>query len=153
MIRFLPTTSRFLHHFRWLTPHFEGNHNIFLSDTILLKTQEIYNFHEHAYPSVAHSLPLPLGPAMLNLWTVRYVYDVGAFVLLNLVPMVTALLLITVPGELTELNCSVYEPTKNFIISFLFLNAWKLLKIMLIYPYLCLTLDRDTLSRKRQFSR
>ena len=29
-----------LHRFRWLTPHFEGNHNIFLSDTILLKTQK-----------------------------------------------------------------------------------------------------------------
>ena len=35
----------------------------------------------------------------------------------------------------------VYEPTKNFVINFLFLNAWKLLKIMLEYPYLCLTLS------------
>ena len=33
-----------LHHFRWLTPHFEGNHNIFLSDTILLKTQKFKIF-------------------------------------------------------------------------------------------------------------
>ena len=44
MIRFLPTTSPFLHCFRWLTPHFEGNHNIFLSDTILLKTQKFKIF-------------------------------------------------------------------------------------------------------------
>ena len=33
-----------LHRFRWLTPHFEGNHNIFLSDTILLKTQKFKIF-------------------------------------------------------------------------------------------------------------
>ena len=33
-----------LHRFRWLTPHFEGNHNIFLSDTILLKTKEFIIF-------------------------------------------------------------------------------------------------------------
>ena len=75
------------------------------------------------------------------------------------VPMVTALLLIaryelaahmhvlvlgmrisfkllrTVTRELTEPQCT-YEPTKNFIINFLFLNAWKLLKIMLKYPYI-----------------
>ena len=44
MIRFLPTTSPCLHRFRWLTPHFEGNHNIFLSDTILLKTQKFNIF-------------------------------------------------------------------------------------------------------------
>ena len=44
MIRFLPTTSPFLHRFRWLTPYFEGNHNIFLSDTILLKTQKFKIF-------------------------------------------------------------------------------------------------------------
>ena len=44
MICFLPTTSPFLHGFRWLTPHFEGNHNIFLSDTILLKTQKFKIF-------------------------------------------------------------------------------------------------------------
>ena len=44
MIRFLPTTSPFLHRFSWLTPHFEGNHNIFLSDTILLKTQKFNIF-------------------------------------------------------------------------------------------------------------
>ena len=44
MIRFLPTISPFLHCFRWLTPHFEGYHNIFLSDTILLKTQKFKIF-------------------------------------------------------------------------------------------------------------
>ena len=44
MIRFLPTTSPFLQCFRWLTSHFEGNHNIFLSDTILLKTQKFEIF-------------------------------------------------------------------------------------------------------------
>ena len=44
MICFLPTTSLFFHRFRWLTPHFEGNHNIFLSDTILLKTQKFRIF-------------------------------------------------------------------------------------------------------------
>ena len=47
--------------------------------------------------------------------------------------MVTALLLktVAVTGELTELQC--YKPTKNFIINFMFLNAFKLLKIMLKY--------------------
>ena len=34
-----------------------------------------------------------------------------------------------------------HEPTKNFVINFLFFNAWKLLKIMLKYPYLCVTLS------------
>ena len=38
----------------------------------------------------------------------------------------------------TTVYC-VYEPTKNFIINFLFLTAWKLLKIILKYPCLCLT--------------
>ena len=33
-----------LHRFRWLTPHFEGNHNIFLSDIVLLKTQKFKIF-------------------------------------------------------------------------------------------------------------
>ena len=37
-------------------------------------------------------------------------------------------------------RCS-HEPTENFIINFLFLNAWKLLKIILKYPYLHLTLS------------
>ena len=44
MIRFSPKTSQFLHRFRWLTPHFEGNYNIFLSNTILLKTSEFEIF-------------------------------------------------------------------------------------------------------------
>ena len=57
----------------------------------------------------------------------------------HVVPMVTALLLRTVTWEVTEPK--VYEPTKNFIITFLLLNAWKLLKIMLKYRYLCLTLS------------
>ena len=36
-----------------------------------------------------------------------------------------------------------YEPTKNFM-NFMFLNAWKLLKIVLKYPYLCLRLSTTT---------
>ena len=56
------------------------------------------------------------------------------------VPMVTALLLRTVTRGLTEQQCT-YEPTKNFIINFMFSNAWKLLKIMLKYLYLCLSLS------------
>ena len=47
----------------------------------------------------------------------------------RLVPMVTALLLSTVPS-LSIGRCS-HEPSKNFIINFLFLNAWTLLNIML----------------------
>ena len=44
---------------------------------------------------------------------------------------------------LKHIGCSCYyEPTKKFIINFLFLGAWKLLKIMLKY-YLCLTLMGD----------
>ena len=58
---------------------------------------------------------------------------------LQLVPTVTALLLRTVTGELTEPQC--YEPAENFIINFMILNAWKLLKIMVKYPFLCLTLS------------
>ena len=52
--------------------------------------------------------------------------------------MVTALFLSTVTPQST--GCCCFEPTKN-LINFLFLNASKLLKIMLKYPYLCLTLS------------
>ena len=41
----------------------------------------------------------------------------------ELVPIVTALLLSTVPGpQKIDIHVYVYEPTKNFIIDFLFLN-------------------------------
>ena len=81
----------------------------------------------------------------VSLWDIMYLWTGGANVrsevLLDLpqtilcsvvsaqslVPMVTAMLLRTVTGELTEPQC--YEPTKNFIINFMFLNAWKLLKL------------------------
>ena len=53
MIRFLPTTSLFLHHFWWLTPHFAGNHNIFLSYTILLKTQKFKIFMNMFIPGAS----------------------------------------------------------------------------------------------------
>ena len=48
---------------------------------------------------------------------------------MNLVPMVTALLLSTVPGHHIGPPC--IWTNQNFIINFQFLNAWKLLKIML----------------------
>ena len=57
----------------------------------------------------------------------------------GLVSMVTALLLSTVPGELTELQC--IRTNQKFHHKFSVLNAWNLLKIMLKYPYLCLTLS------------
>ena len=60
-------------------------------------------------------------------------------VVLLLVPMVTALLLSTVPS--LSIGCCSHELTKKSITTFLFLNAWKLLKIMLKYPYLHLTLS------------
>ena len=61
----------------------------------------------------------------------------------HLVPMVTAQRLSTVPS-LSIGRCS-HEPTKNFIINFLFLNAWILLKIMLCkYTSLHLTLYSNT---------
>ena len=43
------------------------------SSRLLLSNQD-----KGCTPSVAHSLPLPLGPALLNLWTVDGVYDVPA---------------------------------------------------------------------------
>ena len=55
---FLPTTSPFLNRFRWLSPHFEGNHNIFLSDTILLKTQKFKIFM---------NMPTPVDNAMYRI--------------------------------------------------------------------------------------
>ena len=56
----------------------------------------------------------------------------------------TARILSTVPPQRQQsIGRSYYKPAKNFIINFLFLklNAGKLLKIMLKYPYLCLTLS------------
>ena len=44
MIRFLVTTWKFLTHMRWLTPHFRGNCNTFLVNTIFLYTNQFVIF-------------------------------------------------------------------------------------------------------------
>ena len=63
--------------------------------------------------------------------------------------MVTALLLSTVPGH--HIGPACIRTNENFIINFLFLNAWKLLKIMLKYPYFCLTLSIIQYSQNGNF--
>ena len=80
MIHFSPTTSPFLHRFKWLTPHFEGNYNIFRSNIILLKTNEFEIFMNmptvpnRMYNKGVISELIYLGPCQMDFLLCMYVH-------------------------------------------------------------------------------